>query len=401
MIAVLVRFFGVQYFDLVEDMVQSALAEALDAWKQNGVPENPGAWIHRVAKNRIVDSLRRDVTFRSKSIEFAALSAASQQSRLEEIFDEDQLQDNLLRLIFVCCHPDLPPESSIPLTLKTVCGFSDQEVARGLLLGQDSIRKRVYRAKQILIKKHVSCDLPPLSELVNRLDAVHNVLYLMFNEGYCSSNEDEVIRLDVCEEAARLCHLLTEHESCCTKTTKALLALMLFHAARFQARVDHDGQSILLEEQDRSLWDQRLIAKATQYMAVAASVDIPSPYHLEAAIALQHCHAKTFEMTNWTAIIKLYDRLWELRPSPIYQLNKAIAICQRDGPDAAISELDSICDDARLNRFHLLDATYGEFYRRKGMTDQARFHFQRAIELAHSAHDIELLKRRLIQCEPG
>jgi RNA polymerase sigma-70 factor (ECF subfamily) len=404
MIAVLVRFFGVKHFDLIEDMVQSALVEALHAWKLKGVPDNPGGWIHRVAKNRILDSLRRDVNLKKKIGElgeFVALNTARQSHRINELFDDSEIQDSVLRMIFVCCHPVLKHESQIALTLKLICGFSEQEISRALLTREETIRKRIYRAKLVLVENKISVDLPPLTELTDRIDAVHNVLYLMFNEGYSSSGGDEAIRMDVCEEAARLCHLLTEHAACSNSATHALLALMLFHGSRFESRVGSAGELVLLQHQDRSQWDYRLIRKAMDYMEIASNVSEPSVYHLEAAIAFQHCHAESFEATNWTAIIKLYDALWSIRQSPVYRLNQAIAIGQRDGPDAAIAQLDMVRDDGRLNNFHLLSAAYGLFSRMKGDFSNAQIHFEKAKTQTQASHDIELLERQIEACTMG
>ena len=398
LIASLVRFFGLKHFDLVEDMVQAALVEALRVWKIRGVPDQPAAWIHRVAKNRVLDALRRDKNFQEKAEELARLGEAKEGQRVENLFDESQLQDSQLRLIFACCHSSLPPDSAVPLTLKTLCGFSEEEVARGMLLSSENVRKRIYRAKQTMIEDKISLDLPSSRQLSARLHYVHTVLYLMFNEGYSSTSSDQAIRDDVCEEAARLCHLLTEHPHCSTKTTSALLALMLFHASRFDARIDSNGGFVLLDEQDRTKWDQRMISRAKEYLQASDGPAI-SVYHLEAAIALQHCVAASFAKTNWSAIIGLYDRLIERFPSSVYQLNRAIAINQEMGPEAAIEILDSIQSDPHLNRFHLLDATYGEFYRAKSQFNLAKKHFEKAILKTTSRHEQEVLQRRIAQCE--
>ena len=399
LVAALSRFFGLRHFDLVEDMVQAALIEALRSWKTQGIPNQPAAWVRRVAKNKVIDSLRRDATFRRKAAEFAVVDEATQSESLDHFLEEGQLQDNLLRMIFACCHPALPIESQIPLTLKTVCGFREPEIASGLLLTVGTVRKRIYRAKQSIIEHRISMDLPHGERLAERLESVHNVLYLMFNEGYCSSGENEAIRLDVCEEAARLCHLLTESPGFDSSTTKALLALMLFHACRFQSRVDHEGALVLLEDQNRKLWDRRLMGRAFEFLCQAMEGGKSSSYHIEAAIAMYHCKAERFADTNWDAIVKLYNRLIAQRPWPIYRLNHAVAISQRDGPQAALALLKEICDEPKLQAYHLLDAAFGECYRQMGEFPTARDYFQRAISKAHAPHDKQILQKRLANCQ--
>jgi predicted RNA polymerase sigma factor len=390
LVASLVRRFGIRHFDLVEDMVQAALAEALLAWKQSGVPKEPAAWMRRVAINRILDTLRREQKFNSFASQFAetAETHISDKQRLhdDDALDEDAVQDSLLRMLFTCCHPELPADAVVPLTLKTVCGF----VA--------TVRKRIYRAKRNLIQRNVRLELPSVGQLSARLQTVHNVLYLMFNEGYASSVADESLRLDVCEEAARLRHLLTENSYCCTGATHALLALMLFHASRFNARIDHEGALVLLEDQDRQLWDRRLIARAMDYFKLASEDKTLTSYHLEAAIAMYHCASPRFADTDWNSIIALYDRLIQSVPSPIYQLNRSIAIGQRDGPVAAIALLEKLRDEPRLLNFHLLDAALGEFCRLANQLDAAQAYFSSALRKTNLASEQALLHRRIQQC---
>ncbi len=398
LVASLVRFFGLRHFDLVEDMVQAALVEALDAWKIQGVPVQPAAWIYRVAKNRVLDALRRDANFQNKAAEYALQGTSSGKLQIDELFDESQLQDSQLRMIFACCHPALKPEDAIPLTLKSLCGFNEQEIAQGMLLESETVRKRIYRTKQLLIEQQVSLDLPTARQLPARLHFVHNVLYLMFNEGYLSTNSDRAIRSDVCEEAARLCHLLTEHPNCSTRNTFALLALMLFHASRFDSRIDSQGGLVLLEDQDRQKWDQRMMSRAMDYLNHTSDEGAASVYHYEAAIAMHHCRARTFAQTDWAAIVNLYDCLVESADSPIYQLNRAIAIGQRDGPDAALALLNKIANEPTLAKSPLLDATFGELYRMQGDTNRAIAFFRKASNKARSSHDRELIDRRIAQC---
>ena len=310
LVAVLTRAFGMRRIDLVEDMVQVAMLEAMHAWKQRGIPENPSGWIHRAAKNRVLDALRREKTY-EQAIALSGHSVDDQASVVDLWLEEERISDSLLRMMFVCCHPSLDRKSQIALALKTLCGFSVSEIARGLLLPDETVKKRVQRAKKSLASANMRLELPSDEELTQRLDVVHDVLYLLFNEGYSTSSGTEPIRDDICEEAARLCHLLCE-SSCSSSATKALLALLLFHAARLDARTDETGAVVLLEEQDRTKWDRYLIGAAGCWLA-KSKTDQPTTFHLEAAIAMQHCIAPSVEATDWSAIVHLYGRLLQLR----------------------------------------------------------------------------------------
>jgi RNA polymerase sigma-70 factor (ECF subfamily) len=290
----------------------------------------------------------------------------------------------------------LPMESRLALTLKTLCGFSLAEIARALLAGEETVKKRITRAKQHLIERDISLDVPPAEELPSRLETVHAVLYLMFNEGYSATASDQAIRCDLCEEAARLCRLLCEHRHCRTTTTFALMALMLFHAARFDARLNQ-GELVLLEEQDRSRWDYGLIKMALDYLRRSAQGPEVSTYHLEAGIAMYHCKARSFADTDWAAILRHYDLLLRLQRSPVYLLNRAIALAQVEGPRAGLRALDEIRTHPQLQEYHLLHATLGELHRRNGDLDLARQHFEAAWSLATSPGDRQLLRRRLTE----
>ena len=397
LVSVLTRVFGWRNFDLVEETVQATLILALQSWQTRGVPKNPSGWIHRVAKNKILDALRRDEIRQRVTREWAH-GRASQESGIDDLFQESEIEDSQLRMIFACCHPILARENQIALTLKTLCGFGDSEIARALLANQETIKKRLQRAKQELIDRQVSLDPPTAEELAERLDVVHQVLYLIFNEGYSSSRGEQAIRIDLCEEAARLCYLLCGHERCRTPSTFALMALMLFHAARLEARLDAQGGVLLIEDQDRNKWDRRLIQRAEQFLDQSAEGTVVTPYHLEAGIALHHCRASSFAETNWPAIRRLYDALIRMYPSPIYLLNRAIVVAEIDGPHAGIEALKSAAEDESLSRYHLLDATLGELYRRAGDLPQARQYFEAAKQKTASPCDHELIDRRLAMC---
>lgn len=397
LVSILTRVFGWQNFDLVEETVQATLIQALQSWQRQGVPKNPSGWIHRVAKNKILDALRREEIRQRVTSEWAR-GRADHENNVDGLFEESEIEDSQLRMIFACCHPILARENQIALTLKTLCGFGHSEIARALLINQETVKKRLQRARQELVEQQVSLDPPAADELADRLDVVHQVLYLIFNEGYSSSQGELAIRTDLCEEAARLCHLLCTHRHCGTPSTFALMALMLFHAARLEARLDAHGGILLIGDQDRHKWDSPLIDRAKYFLDRSAEGCVVSPYHLEAGIALHHCVAPSYAQTDWPAIRRLYDALIRIHPSPIYLLNRAIVVAETDGPKAGIEAVRKAALDESMSRYHLLDATLGELYRRAGDLAQARFHFEAARRKTSSPADHELIDRRLAMC---
>ncbi len=392
LIAVLTRAFGIRRIDLVDDMVQAAMLEAMHAWKQHGVPENPAAWIHRVAKHRILDTLRREKTY-EQALALAGGSIDDQESIVDRWLEEEHLPDSLLRMMFVCCHPTLERKTQIALTLKTLCGFGISEIARGLLLPNETVKKRIQRAKNSLCTANVQLELPSGDELTRRLDVVHDVLYLMFNEGYSTSHGSEPIRDDICEEAARLCHLLCE-SPCSSPATKALLALMLFHGARLEARTDLEGAVILLEDQDRAKWDRHLISAAQNWLA-RSKTDQPTIFHLEAAIAMQHCKSPSVEATDWGTIVRLYSRLLQLRDSPLYTLNRAIAMGQAGDTHDAMSQLDSLRGREEMKNYPLLDCAFARIHELESNTEAAIDSYLVALSKTVAPHEKQLLERKL------
>jgi RNA polymerase sigma-70 factor (ECF subfamily) len=400
LVAVLTRLFGWRHFDLVEDMVQATLLDALQSWRVRGVPDNPSGWVHAIARNKILDALRRDKIGQRILGEWAARRPPPEEG-LDELFLDTEIEDSQLRMIFACCHPRLARENQLALTLKTLCGFGNQEIARALLVGEETVKKRLQRATRDLVEHQIALDPPAAAELAERLEGVHQVLYLLFNEGYSSSEGETAIRADLCEEAARLCHLLCSHPRFSTPATRALMALMLFHAARLDARLDQRGSVLLMEEQDRSQWDHRLIRRAREFLDESAEGTVISPYHLEAGIACHHCMAPSYADTDWPAILRLYDALLTIHRSPVYLLNRAIVVAQIDGPEAGIRALDEAGRDPALRRYHLFDATLGELYRRAGDLVRAREHLEAARQKTNSPFDHELIDRRLSRCAPG
>jgi RNA polymerase sigma factor (sigma-70 family) len=399
LVAVLTRVFGLRNFDLVEDMVQATLVDALSAWR-NQVPENPSGWVHRVAKNKILDALRHH-QIGQRVIEGLAAETARQAEELDRLFLDKEIEDSQLEMMFACCHPRLTRENQLALTLKALCGFGNSEIGRALLVPEETVKKRLQRATQGLLQHQSRLEVPPSDQLLSRLDSVHDVLYLLFNEGYSTSEGDLAIRTDLCEEAARLCHLLCSHPRFATPSTHALMALMLFHAARLDARLDVGGALLLMDEQDRSKWDRRLIDRAQEFLDTAAQGTVVSTFHLEAGIALLHCSADSYESTDWPGILRLYDALLTVHRSPVYELNRAIVVAQIDGPLAGIRALDEAGLGTALRHYHLFDATLGELCRRAGDFTRARQHFEAARLKTNSPSDRELIDRRLAKCGAG
>jgi RNA polymerase sigma-70 factor (ECF subfamily) len=397
LVSVLTRIFGWKNFDLVEDMVQATLMDALESWQIRGVPDNPAGWVHRVARNKVLDVLRRQ-QIAQKALGDLAVDQPPHKKPVDDEFLDSEIEDSQLRMMFACCHPRLTRENQLALTLKALCGFGNAEIARALLVSEETIKKRLQRATRDLIENSITLDPPAAHELALRLDSVHQVLYLLFNEGYSSSHGEAAIRADLCEEAARLCQLLCADARSVTPATNALLALMLFHGARLESRLDQRGSVLLMEGQDRGKWDQGLIQRALEYLALSAEGNAISTYHLEAAIAYHHCTAKSYAETDWPAIRGLYDALLSFNRSPLYLLNRAIVVAQIDGPLAGIRALEAAGDDPALRHYHLFDATLGEFYRRAGDFTRARRHLEAARMKTSSPFDHEIIDRRLAQC---
>ncbi|MEM9410118.1 MAG: sigma-70 family RNA polymerase sigma factor [Planctomycetota bacterium] len=393
LVSVLTRVFGLSQLPLVEDVVQSTLVVALEQWKIGGVPDKPAAWVHRVAKNKILDVLRR------KNVESGVLQKIgdsypqSVASGFEELFSEHTVEDSLLRMMFVCCHPVLDRASQVALTLKILCGFSIKEIAAGLLIGEESAKKRVQRARTKLAEENIDFVVPKHEELRERLGAVREVLYLMFNEGYSTTTGDEAIREDICEEAARLCHLLCHNETTSDGATRALLALMLFHASRFQSRFVN-GRLMLLEEQDRGCWNQFLIEQGDQWL-LRSGQDGLSTFHLEAGISQIHCHARSFEETDWKRVVALYDRLIELQPSSIYHLNRAVALSQSGETGLAIEQLLVLQDDPKMANYGLLDCALAHCFAELGDIRQSKSYLQLALSKVTSNHEKQFISNKL------
>jgi len=388
LVATLTRRFGVRHWELVEDVGQSALQQALLSWALKGIPQNPNGWLNRVATNRALDALRRDRRWGS-------LEEADEPNSATDPTDQPDLMDDLLRMIFVCCDPCVPPESRIALALKTLCGFGNREIARALLTTEASVAKRITRAKQRLREEGVEPSELDETQIRDRQSHVQTVVYLLFNEGYSSTTADKPIRSELCEEAARLALILAEHPLTASGSTAALLALLLFHGARLEARIDCHGTILLLKEQNRSTWDHRLIREAFRWFRKARNGSHVTRYHAEAWIASEHCRAQTFADTNWANIAQGYDLLCQIEPSPVHQLNRAIAISHRDGPQAGLAAFNSIEPGSLANDYYLWHATKADLARQTGDVESARASLQTAWRLAPTNAERELISRKL------
>lgn len=377
LVSILSRRFGVHRMELCEDAAQTALLQATRAWS-SGLPDNPGAWLYRVAHNHVLDELRRE------------RRAERYLAEVPVEYAQQEVQDDVLRLLFVCADPAIPPESQLVLALKTLCGFEIREIALRLFQSEDAVNKRLQRARARL-KEHA--EVQGLDR--ERLPGVLHMLYLLFNEGYSSAQPGRVIRRELCDEALRLALMLREDPACALPETDALVALMCFHAARFDARVDAMGGLVLLEEQDRGLWDRELVQRGIEHLARSARGGPPSRYHVEAGIAAEHCLAPSYAETNWEEIVRLYEVLERIAPSPLNLLNGAIALAEWRGPDAGLAALEAVEVPGWLADYYLWDATLGELHRRRGDRERALVHTRRALALAPTNAERAVLERRI------
>ena len=401
MVATLTRIFGVENLNLAEDVVQEALARALQTWPFYGVPKNPSAWIMRASRNLALDVVRRRKVFQNKQAEIIRSMDRDGVAPDEAIFSEEEIADDRLRLMFVCCHPAIPADAQVALALKTLCGFGVTEISRAFLTTDAAIAKRLTRAKQKIRQARIPFEIPGAKELGQRLDGVLQSLYLLFNEGYKASSGENLVREELCNEAIRLTGLLAQHPIGNQPKTHALLALMLLNAARIPTRVDSEGNLLRLKEQDRTRWDQATIARGMFHLSQSAAGDELSEYHLQAGIAACHCAAKDYESTDWQQILSLYDRLIEFDQSPVVALNRAVAIANIHGPRAGLQTVEGIRGLDKLSSYYLLYAVLGEFEMRTGKLQSAAEQFRRSFELAETKSERAFLLKRLQRCVDG
>jgi len=399
-VATLTRIFGVQNLALAEDVVQDAFCRALEVWKLRGVPENPSAWLMATAKNRALDVLRRERTARTFAPELRRLveSEWTLAPAVEELFLPHAIKDDLLRMMFSCCQPELPEEAQVALVLHILCGFTVSEVAGAFVSSHAAIEKRISRAKKVLAGSQRLFDVSDTGDFAERLPVVHRALYLLFNEGYHGASPESAVRAELCQEAMRLAALLLDHPPAATPATHALCALMCLHAARLPARVDASGELRSLFEQDRSRWDAHLVAEGERLLERSAAGPELTEYHVEAAIAWVHTTAHGAEDTDWAVIVSLYDQLMAIRPSPVIALNRAIAVAQRDGPQRGLDEIRAIARSGRLARYPFYHAALGEFEFRNGRQELAREHFVAALALARNPMERQFFEHRIGAC---
>jgi len=401
MIATLTRIFGVHNLALAEDVLQDAFCRALEVWKFRGMPANPSAWLMATAKNRALDVLRRERTARTFAPELTRLleSEWTLAPTIEEEFQEHAIKDDMLRMMFSCCHPRLKEEAQVALILHILCAFTVDEVAAAFVSGHAAIEKRITRAKKVLAQSKRLFDVTEGNEFRIRLSAVQRALYLLFNEGYHGASAESAVRVELCREAMRLTAILLEHPLGKTPSTYALAALMCLDAARLPARLDSSGNLIALFDQDRSRWNRDLLLEGRQLLELSATGSELSAYHVEAAIAAVHARSESVEDTDWKEIVSLYDMLMTIRPSPIVELNRAIAVAQSEGPDRGLEEIRAIEDHARLSSYPFYAAALGELELRCGNHETAREHFQAALAQARNPMERQFLDHRIIACE--
>lgn len=395
MISVLTRIFGVHNLEMAEDVVQDAFLKATQMWRFE-IPHNPSAWLMKAAKNKALDVLRRQQNFRQYSNEIAARLEHEAEHTIDQFFLDAEISDSQLRMIFTCCHPSMKEEDQVALTLKTVSGFGTREIAKALLTNEDTVQKRLYRAKQYIKQHTIAFEIPVGKELNNRLEIVHAVLYLLFNEGYNSTKSDELIQRHLCAEAMRLCKLLVEHPSVNSSASSALLSLMCFHAARFDSRLDKNNSIILLSAQDRTTWNAALIQQGSYYLNLSSRGNSISVYHIESAIAAEHSLSKTFANTNWQRLLELYDLLMKIKPSPSVELNRAVVLAELGDVDRAIENVLSINRiDQLLDSHYMYSAVLGELYKRINDLERATEYLLEAFRLTTSEAEKKLITTKL------
>lgn len=387
-LATLIRVLG--DFDLAEDALQEAFAAAVKQWTRDGVPANPRAWLVSAGRFKAIDAIRRRARFDAAQPELV------QQIESAATPDNDSdIEDDRLRLIFTCCHPALPIDARVALTLREVCGLTTEEIARAFLTTTPALAQRIVRAKAKIRDARIPYRVPERPDLPGRLDAVLHVVYLVFNEGYSASSGSAVTRHDLSGEAIRLGRLLLELLP--EPEVMGLLALMLLHESRRRTRVDDSGDIVLLDEQDRTQWDRALIAEGSALVEAGLASRRFGPYTLQAAIAAVHAEARTAAETDWAQIAGLYEVLLRIDPSPIVELNRAVAIAMRDGPAAGLARIEAVLEKGDLQGYHLAHAARADMLRRLGRFDDARVAYERALELARQEPERRFIRRRLAE----
>jgi RNA polymerase sigma factor, sigma-70 family len=388
-LATLIKLLG--DFDLAEESLQNAFAAAIGSWPRDGMPANPRAWLVSAGRFKAVDALRRRARFDAVQRELAK----TQETTSEEAAERPELEDDRLRLIFVCCHPALSPDAQIALTLREVCGLTTEEIARAHLTTAPTVAQRIVRAKAKIREAKIPYEVPSISELPERLEIVLHVVYLIFNEGYSASSGDQLTRTDLTQEAIRLTRLLIQLLPEPDSEATGLLALMLLNESRRAARLSAEGDVVLLEDQDRSLWNQEQITEGVVLVRKALATRNVGAYTLQAAIAAVHAEAPSSKDTDWNEIVGLYDLLQKIEPSPVVELNRAVAVAMRDGESVGLRLIDDLLARGELENYSFAHAGQAELYRRLGRTDDARQSYERALQLMEQEPERRFIERRL------
>ncbi|HEY5825261.1 MAG TPA: sigma-70 family RNA polymerase sigma factor [Cyclobacteriaceae bacterium] len=397
LVSVLTRIFGPHNLELAEDVVQDTLIKAMDNWKFNGIPENPTGWLFTAARNKALDVIRRERYQKEFAAEVSALlkSEYTAVETVRQFVNENEIEDEQLRMMFVCCHPTIAEEAQIALTLKTLCGFSVAEIAKAFLTNEETITKRLYRARQQFREEKIAFVIPTNQELPQRLDNVLVAIYLIFNEGYNSTSHDSLIRDDLVEESLRLGKMIVDHAITRKPESLALLALLCCQSARLYSRLDKEGNLLTLKNQDRSLWNQNLVRQGKFYLQQASQGNNMSSYHMEAAIAYEHCIAKKYDDTNWERILQLYDWLYQRKNDALTALNRLIVYAEVYGPEQALKESEQIKDKGLLKNYYLYPAALGEWYSQVGDKEKAKKYFENAMLLTQSKPEKALLLQKI------
>jgi RNA polymerase sigma-70 factor (ECF subfamily) len=399
-LATLVRLLG--DLDLAEESMHEAFAAALDTWPMTGIPDKPRPWLISTARFKAIDGMRRRARFDGAQRDLLA----QMESRVNDARGKDgemgdeEIEDDRLRLIFTCCHPALPPEGQIALTLREICGLTTEEIARAFLVTPATLAQRIVRAKAVIRDKAIPYQVPAPQELPERLNAVLQVIYLVFNEGYSAASGAEVTRAELTGEAIRLGRLLMElqpEREGVNPEVVGLLSLMLLQESRRAARTSPDGELILLEKQDRSLWNREQIAEGVELVEKALSSRRFGPYTLQAAIAAVHAEAESTTATDWRQIVALYNQLLRIQPSPVVHLNRAVAIAMRDGPEAGLTQIDAVLEHGELANYYLAHSARADLCRRLGRTAEARASYERALALTQQEPERQFLQARIRQ----
>lgn len=388
-LATLIRLLG--DFELAEECMQEAFAAALKQWPAEGLPQKRTAWLIRTARNKGIDQIRRWQNARHYTQQ--QLAAGMEEASEAELFDESSIRDDQLRLIFTCCHPSLAPESQLALTLREMCGLTTEQVARGLLQQPATVAQRIVRAKRKIRDARIPYAVPEQHELAQRLTSVLRVIYLVFNEGYCSSSGDQLLNIDLAHEAIRLGRLMVELLP--DAEVQGLLALMLLQHSRSTARQSHHGDVITLAEQDRTRWDVAAIGEGLHWLNLAMANQPVGAYSIQAAIAAAHATAPDAASTDWRRVVELYDLLYRLSPTPVVSLNRAVAIAMRDGPQAGLILLDELSASPQLASYHLLHAARADLLRRLGRTAEAISAYEKAYALTRQSAEQRFLAQRI------